>query len=147
MKKFWRSNRVISGPTTNFLNLPTEHIVTLHPEVCEPRWRTSECNMCTRLGLGHNFRYKYYGRLLASLRTDNRTKIRKIGKKLSPNPNLLPMLRSDVRHLGSHTSDNKCMYASADHTIFMNNQLATNLYIIASTFRAICTGLVGPIFF
>ena len=24
------------------------------------------------------------------------------------------------------------MYASADHTIFMNNQLATNLYIIAS---------------
>ena len=60
--------------------------------------------MCTGLGLGHNFRYKYYGRLLASLPSDNRTKIKKIGKKLSPNPNLSPMLRSDVRHLGSHTS-------------------------------------------
>ena len=74
------------------------------PEVCEPRWRTSECNMCTRLGLGHNFRYKYYERHLASLQTHSRTKIREIGIKLWPNPNLLPMLRFDVRHFGSHTS-------------------------------------------
>ena len=71
------------------------------PEVCVPRWWTPEHSMCTRLGLGHNFRYKYYGSHLAS----TRTKIKIMKRiKLWPNSNLVHILRSGVRHLVLHTS-------------------------------------------
>ena len=54
--------------------------------------------MCTGLGLGHNFRYKYYG---VNWVVPKLEEMRTIGNKLWLNPNLLC---SDVRHLGSHTS-------------------------------------------
>ena len=81
-----------------FINLPNSQTV------CEPRWRTSERNMGNRLGLGDNFFPIFLILVLLSVRRLAKSLPQYLYLKLWPNPNLVHILHSDVRHLGSHTS-------------------------------------------